>query len=140
MGVLENILSSFLGSKADRDLKEIRPYIERINGVYPSIAELTNDQLRSKSSEIKQRVGTYVKDQETELTDLKEKSENPDLSNTEKEALYERIDKLEKEIDEKYEEVLNEVLPEVFSIVRETAKRFTENEAVEVTAMDFDRR
>ena len=139
MGVLEKILSSFLGSKAERDLKEIRPFIERINEVYPAIAKLTNDELRSKSSEIKQTVRTYVKSQETELAELKEKSENPDLSNTEKEEFYDRIDKLEKEIDEKFEEVLNIVLPEVFSIVKETAKRFTENEAVEVTAMTFDR-
>jgi preprotein translocase subunit SecA len=139
MGVLEKILSSFLGSKAERDLKEIKPYIERINLVYPTIASFNNDELRAKSLEIKQKVRGYVKEQEEELAALKDKAEDRELSNTEKEALYDRIDKLAKEIDEKYEDVLNEVLPEVFSIVKETAKRFTENESVEVTAMDFDR-
>ena len=139
MGVLEKILSSFLGSKAERDLKEIKPYIERINLVYPAIAGFNNDELRAKSLEIKQKVRGYVKGQEEELAVLKDKAEDRELSNAEKEALYDRIDKLAKEIDEKYEDVLNEVLPEVFSIVKETAKRFTENESVEVTAMDFDR-
>jgi preprotein translocase subunit SecA len=139
MGLLEKILSSFLGSKAERDLKEVKPYIDRINEVYPSIKSLSNDDLRAKSLEIKKKVREFVKEQEIELADLKEKAESPDLSNNEKEALFDRVDKLIKDIEDRFEVVLNDVLPEVFSIVKDTARRFTENEFVEVTAMDFDR-
>ncbi len=139
MSILNKILSSFLGSKAERDLKEIKPYIDRINSVYPLIATLSNDELRAKSAEIKQKVRNYVKIQEDELKELKVKSEDYELELTEKEKIFERIDRLIKEIDEKHEEILNEVLPEVFSIVKETAKRFTENDKIEVTALDYDK-
>ncbi len=139
MGLLEKVLSSFLGSKADRDLKELEPYIQRINSVYPSIANLANDELRARTSEIKQKVRDFVENDQKELAALKEKSEDEELSHNEKENLYDQIDKLEKEIDKKFEVVLDEVLPEVFSIVKETARRFVENEEIEVTAQDFDK-
>ena len=139
MSILNKILSSFLGSKAERDLKEIKPYIDLINAVYPEISALSNDELRTRSSEIKQKIRNYVKNEEDELANLKETAEDYDLALSEKERIFERIDKLIKEIDEKYEKVLNEVLPEVFSIVKETAKRFTENDVVEVTALDYDK-
>ena len=137
--MLNKILSSFLGSKAERDLKEINPYIQKIKEAYPPIEKLSHDELRNRSAEIRRRVQEYVKDLEKELDDLKVKSENYELSLVEKEGLFDRIDSLKKEIDEKHEEILNEVLAEVFSIVKETAKRFVENEAIEVTAMDYDK-
>jgi len=139
MSVLNKILSSFLGSKAERDLKEIGPYIAKINAVYPEIEILSNDELRARSAVIRKKVREYVAEEEAEFKSLKAKSEDYDLDLSEKEKIFDRIDKLEKEIDAKYEEVLNEVLPEVFSIVKDTARRFTENEMVEVTALDFDK-
>ena len=139
MTVLNKILSSFLGSKAERDLKELKPYVDKINAVYPEIAELSNDELRIRSSAIKKKVRDYVKEQEDELKKLNETAEDYDLPLSEKEKIFERVDKLIKEIDVKFEEVLNEVLPEVFSIVKETAKRFTENDMVEATALDYDK-
>ncbi len=139
MSIFDNILGSFLGTKSTRDLKEIQPLVDRILEVYPSIRSLSNDDLRAKSETIRQKVRDYVKEQEDEIAGLKVKSEDSALEIQEKEQIYERLDKLEKEIEDKYEEILTDVLPEVFSIVKDTARRFTENETLEVTAKDFDR-
>ena len=139
MSILDKVLGNILGTKSDRDLKEIQPYVDRILEVYPSIKELSNDELRARSESIRLKVREYVKEQEDEMSGLKAKSEETGLEIEEKEQIYEKIDKLEKEIEEKYEEILNDVLPEVFSIVKDTARRFTENETLEVTAKDFDR-
>ena len=139
MSIFDNILGSFLGTKSTRDLKEIQPLVDRILEVYPSIKSLSNDELRAKSETIRQKVRDYVKEQEDEIAGLKVKSEDSALEIQEKEQIYERLDKVEKEIEDKYEEILTDVLPEVFSIVKDTARRFTENETLEVTAKDFDR-
>ena len=139
MGFINSILSGFLGNKSDRDLKEINPFVEKILAIYPEIVTLTNDQLRSRSAAIRQKVRDYVAEEEKETESIRERVENDDIDVQEKEKLYDRLDKLVKEIDSKYEEVLNEVLPEVFSIVKDTARRFTENEIIEVTANDNDR-
>ncbi len=139
MSILDKVLGKFLGNKAERDLKEIQPYIDQINSVYPEIENLSNDELRDRSDAIRKKVREYVTKEEEEVKQLREKAETPEIEVSEKEEIYSRLDKLEKEIDDKYEEVLNEVLPEVFSIVKETAKRFTENEVLEVTARDFDK-
>ncbi len=139
MSILDKVLGSFLGTKSDRDLREIQPYVDRILDVYPSIKGLTNDELRERSAAIRQKVRDYVRTQEAEMEELRSSSEDPDLEINEKEQIYEKMDKLEKEIDDKYEEILNDVLPEVFAIVKDTARRFTENDSVEVTAKDFDR-
>ncbi len=139
MSILDKVLGNFLGTKSDRDLKEIQPYVNRILEIYPSVKNLSNDDLRNRSTELRKKVKGYVKEMEDEMAELREQSEASDLDIEEKEKIYDRIDKLEKEIDEKYEEILNDVLPEVFSIVKDTARRFTENETIEVTATDFDR-
>lgn len=139
MSVLDKVLGKFLGSKAERDLKEIQPYIDNIKAVYPEIENLSNDELRDRSDSIRKKVREYVTEEEEEVKQLREKAESVEIEISEKEEIYSRLDKLEKEIDDKYEEVLNEVLPEVFSIVKETAKRFTENEVLEVKARDYDK-
>ncbi|MGC9342327.1 MAG: preprotein translocase subunit SecA, partial [Bacteroidales bacterium] len=139
MSIVDKILGKFLGNKAERDLKEIQPYITRINAVYPEIEKLSNDELRARSLELRKKVREYVANEDAEVKDLRSKAEDYKIDVSEKEEIYSRLDKLEKEMDEKYEEVLNEILPEVFSIVKETAKRFTENEVLEVTAKDFDK-
>ncbi len=139
MSIVDKVLGKFLGNKADRDLKEIQPMLAKILSVYPEIEKLSNDELRRKVIEIKQRIKDHVKTEEDEQLGLKEQAESVDLAVSEKEKIYDRLDKLEKIVDEKYEEVLNEALPEVFSIVKETARRFKENESIEVTAMDYDK-
>ncbi len=139
MSIINNILGKFLGNKAERDLKEIQPYIDTIKAVYPEIERLSNDELRGRTDEIRNRIKEYVRKEEAEVEELKLKAEDPKIGVNKKEEFYSRLDKLEKEIDDKFEEILNEVLPEVFSIVKETAKRFTENKVLEVSARDYDK-
>jgi preprotein translocase subunit SecA len=133
------VLGKFLGNKADRDMREVMPFVEKIKNAYKSLPELSNDQLRVKSAELKQQVGDYVAEEISQLEALKVKAEDPETDVTEKEDIYKQIDKLDEDIDEKYEVILNEILPDVFAIVKETALRFKENEEVEVTALDYDR-
>ena len=139
MGIIDSLLSGFLGNKSERDIKEIQPFIDKIKNIYPSIASLSHNQIRERSAAIKTKVRNYVSEEEKEIAQLKEKVEEYDLDVDEKGKMYDRIDKLGKIIEEKYEEVLNEVLPEAFSIVKDTARRFKENTTIEVIANDFDR-
>jgi preprotein translocase subunit SecA len=134
---LAKILSQFFGTKSDRDIKEVMPIVELIKTEYKRISTLSNDELRAETSIIKKRISDYIKPEEDEIAQLKAKAEEVDIEESEK--LFDRIDKLIVLIDEKLEKVLDEVLPIAFSIIKETARRFTENELVEVTALDFDR-
>ena len=133
------ILGKFLGNKADRDMREVMPYVEKIEAAYESLPELSNDQLRAKSAALKQQVTDYVTEELNQLESLKAKAEDPEVDVIEKESIYKQIDKLDEDIDEKYEVILNEILPEAFALIKETALRFKENEQVEVTALDYDR-
>ena len=100
---------------------------------------MSNDQLRERSAALKKAVAEYVAEEKSQLEALKAKAEDPEVDVTEKEAIYKEIDKLDEEIDEKYEVVLDEILPEAFAVIKETARRFKENEELEVTALDYDR-
>jgi preprotein translocase subunit SecA len=137
MAFVSKILGKFLGNKSDRDIKEITPILENIKKEYTRITQLSNDELRAEAEKLKQTIKDRIKPEEQEIEDLKAKAE--DVGIQESEQLYQRVDKLEELIDEKIEEVLSEILPAAFSIVKETAKRFTENEKVVVKASDFDR-
>jgi preprotein translocase subunit SecA len=139
MALFNKILGNLLGTKADRDLKEIQPMVDKILAVYPEIEKFSNDKLRERVWEIKKYIREYVANEENAILELKNKSENPEIELNEKEKFYDQIDKLEKDIDEKYEVVLNEVLPEVFAIVKDTARRFNDNAILEVSAQDYDR-
>ncbi len=137
---MANFLSKLFGTKADRDLKEVQPLLDATLKVYPEIHKLSNDELRAKTIEFKQRIQKEVEAEENELAALRERIENEyDMPIEEKEEIYKRIDKLEKESYDKTQDVLNEILPEAFSVVKETALRFAENEQVVVTATDHDR-
>lgn len=133
------VLGKFLGNKADRDMREVMPFVDKIQNAYKSLPELSNDQLREKSAALKQQVADYVAEELGQLESLKVKAEDPEGDVTEKEDIYKQIDKLDEDIDEKYEVILNEILPDVFAIVKETALRFKEHEEVEVSALDYDR-
>ena len=137
---MANFLSKLFGNKSQRDLKEVNPYVEAALKIYPSIKELTNDQLRAKTIEFKERIRTNVREEEEELSSLRQRIEDEyDMPVDEKERLYKRIDELEKISYDKTQEVLNEILPEAFAVVKDTARRFAENEEVVVTATDHDR-
>ena len=130
-------MTKLFGNKSQRDLKEITPYVDKIKAVYPSIQQLSNDELRAKTDEIKQRIQDYVADERAQVEELRKGIDDKELE--EREAIWAEVDKIEKVITDKMEVVLEESLPEVFSIMKETARRFSENEEVVVTATDFDR-
>lgn len=132
-----DVLKKLFGNKAQRDLKEIEPYVGRIKEAYEKIKTLSNDELRDRTDAIKQQIQDYVKAERDRIATLRGEIETTEINRREK--IYDEIDRLEKEILEKYEQVLEEVLPEVFAIVKDTARRFTENAEVVVTANDFDR-
>ncbi len=131
------ILSSIFGNKATRDMKEIKPWVDKVKAAYPEVAALDNDALRAKTEELKAYIRNSATDQRTKVEELKASVESTELE--EREELFAQIDKIEKEILDIYEKALDEVLPVAFSIVKETAKRFSENEEIIVTATDFDR-
>jgi preprotein translocase subunit SecA len=139
MGVIDKILKTFLGDKATRDLKEVQPLVEKIHIEYEKVVNLSTDQLRELTYELKNKVKNSVSEEQTKVDDLKTKAESDEIELSEKEDIYREIDLLEKEINKKLADSLIEVLPAAFSIVKETARRFKENEVVEVTATDFDR-
>lgn len=132
-----DILTKLFGNKSQRDLKEINPYVDKIKAVYPEIEKLSHDELRAKTNEIKQKIQDYVATEKTKIEQLKADIESLEIDK--REETWAEVDKLEKIITTKYEEVLEEVLPVAFSIVKDTARRLTENEEIEVTATDFDR-
>lgn len=132
-----DILTSLFGNKAQRDLKEITPYVDRIKAVYPEIQRLSHDELREKTAEIRQKIQDYVATEKNKIAELKASVETLDID--QREDIWAEVDKLEKEVTEKYEEVLEMVLPEAFSVVKETARRLTENEEIEVIATEFDK-
>ena len=131
------VMTKLFGNKSQRDLKEIDPYVKKIKAVYPSIEVLSNDELRDKTEEIKQRIQDYVADERARVKELRDGIEDKELE--EREAIWAEVDTIEKEITDKMEGILEESLPEVFSIMKDTARRFTQNEKIEVTANQFDR-
>ena len=132
-----DFLGKILGNKSQRDLKEITPFVDKIKAVYDEIITLSNDELRARSEKLKIQIQDYVAPEVTKVAELKASIEETEIDLREK--IYTEIDKLEKEITEKYEVILDEVLPEAFSIMKDTARRLTENPEIIVTANDFDR-
>ncbi len=139
MASFNDLLKKFFGTKSDKDIKIIFPVVEQVKLVYDTLQQLSNDQLREKTKTLKEKIQNYYKSEEQQVIELKAKVESDDINIEEKEKLYNQIDKLKKEINNKIEEILLEVLPETFAIIKDTARRFVENERLEVTATDFDR-
>ncbi|MBE6269303.1 MAG: preprotein translocase subunit SecA, partial [Bacteroidales bacterium] len=136
MGFID-FISKLFGNKASRDMREIQPWVEKIKAVYPTIAELSNDELRARTVALKEKIKAATADERKKIEELKATIEQTELEK--RESIFNQIDKLEKEVLDKNEIVLDEILPEAFAIVKDTARRFAENETIEVTATDFDR-
>ena len=132
-------LKGFFGTKSDKDVKSILPVVEEINREFAALHDITNDELRAYTQQFKQQIQDAVAPLTAEIAEMKEKAESDEISVLEKEDLYREIDKLEKEHDAQIETVLLEILPKAFAVVRETARRFKENETIEVTATPLDR-
>ena len=131
------LLKSLFGDKSSRDMKLIQPLVEQVKAVYPEVQKLDNDALRQRTKTLQQQVQNSAQEQKKRIEELKATIENTPID--ERADIFAQIDKIEKEVLEIYEGALNEVMPEVFAIVKETARRFAENEETVVTATDFDR-
>ena len=131
------LLKSLFGDKSSRDMKLIQPLVEQVKAVYPEVQKLDNDALRQRTKTLQLQVQNSAQEQKARIEELKATIENTPID--ERADIFAQIDKIEKEVLEIYEQALNEVMPEVFAIVKETARRFAENEEVVVTATDFDR-
>ncbi|MFV0396850.1 MAG: preprotein translocase subunit SecA, partial [Bacteroidales bacterium] len=131
------ILAKLFGNKSQRDLKEVAPYVQKIKSVYPEIEQLSNDGLRERTVQLMQQLQDGVKPEKDKIAAIKQSLEGKPME--ERESGWAEIDKIEKEITKKFEEILDDILPVAFSIVKDTARRFTQNETIEVTATDFDR-
>ncbi len=138
MSVINKVLGLFLGNKNERDMKEIDPHVKLIRTEFEKLGGLTNDELRNKTAELKNKILSGIAKDEEEIRKLREKAEQEEDVYI-KEEIYNNIDKLEKKIEEKLEGILDENLPEAFAIVKETAKRFKENNIIEVTAKQYDK-
>ena len=115
-----NILSKLFGNKYDKDVKKITPIVKEINLEYEKLNILTNDELRNKTTNLKQHINSFVASEKKEVQDLKKTANSTDTTADEKESLYKKIDSLEKTILEKIEDSLNTILPIAFAIVKET--------------------
>jgi len=138
MSIINNVLGLFLGNKYEKDIKEINPYIEKIHLEFEKLKDLSNDSLRDLTEEIRKEILGSIEGDENEIKSLREKSEKEE-DVYRKEEIYNDIDKIEKQINEKLEVVLDQIVPRAFAIVKETAKRFKENSVLEVTARQYDR-
>ena len=134
---LTKLLKSLFGDKSTRDMKLIQPFVEKVKSMSPNIENLDNDALRARTQEIRKNIQESVTAQRKQIDDLKAKIEDTPID--ERADIFAQIDKIEKEILDIFEDKLNEVMPEVFAIVKETAKRFATNEETVVTATEFDR-
>ena len=132
------ILKQFLGTKSDRDIKSINPIVEQIQEIYQSYSGLSNDELRQKTFEFKNRIKEYLKEEDSKIAALKEQIREEEDIET-REGFWNEVDQIEKVKYDKSQQILDEILPEAFAVMRETARRFKENEKITVTANDYDR-
>ena len=132
-----DVLQKIFGNKSQRDIKETTPYVNQIKEIYPKISALSDDELRARAAAIRKSILDNVAEEKQKIAELRASIDSTDINHREK--IYNEIDRLNKVVLEKNEVKLEEVLPEVFAIVKDTARRFMQNETIAVTATDFDR-
>ena len=137
---MANFLTKLFGTKADRDMKELKPKLNRALEAYETIKNLSTDDLRHKTVEFREKIRKATEVEETRLTEIRDYLDNNyDLPIEEKQDLYKEVEKLEDKVYNTTQDVLNEILPEAFSVMKEAARRFKDNESIEVKATDLDR-
>ncbi len=140
MSIVNKVIGKLFGDKAAKDRKALAPVADKANAEFDKLQSLTNDQLRAKTAEFKKRINEYIQEEETEIKKLRDEIlNNAEMEAVDKEEIFNNVQKLEVTVKEKIEKILEELLPEAFAVVKETGKRFKENEFVEVTATQFDR-
>ncbi|WP_035758029.1 preprotein translocase subunit SecA [Hugenholtzia roseola] len=141
MDFLTKAIVSVFGTKSDRDRKKLLPYVEKVNAEFNRLASLSDDQLRERTQDVKALINAHLKDTDDKIADLRRQiAENPEMEIQQKETIFTQIDELEKQRNKELEVVLEQVLPQGFAIVKETARRFKENKKIVVTANDNDRK
>ncbi|WP_417600302.1 preprotein translocase subunit SecA [Owenweeksia hongkongensis] len=136
--MLGNIIEKLFGSKSGRDIKELQPFVDKVKAIFPTYQSLTHDELRGKTFEFKKRIADNITEETSRIAELKEKLETEEGVEA-KEAFFNEIDALEQTAYDKTEKLLLEMLPEAFAVVKETGRRFSENDTMEVAATDFDK-
>ena len=129
---MANILKKLFGTKADRDLKAITPTLKKVLEAYDRIDKLSDDDLRAESAALRQKVRAYTAAEEEKVAAIREQLADPEMEVSKKEKLATELDELIKTIDKKIEEILDQVLPEAFAVMKSTARRFKENERIRV--------
>ena len=137
---LEKVIGKVFGNKHEKDVKAIMPLVAEINSEFAKLKNISNDDLRNKTLTFKEQIRDYVKDINAQIAKLKEQADNDNIEVDAKEEIYDSIDNLVKDKDQKIEEVLKQILPQAYAVMKETARRFSENETLEVTATDMDKR
>jgi preprotein translocase subunit SecA len=134
-----DLLKKLFGTKSEKDIKGLQSKVDEINTIFKGLASISDDELRSKSADLKLKLKAAVKAENDEILTIKAKIDsNPDMDVNEKEDLYKDIDEIEKEITKKLEDALNDILADAFAVLKETARRFKDNKQLVVTANDFD--
>jgi preprotein translocase subunit SecA len=129
-------LTKIFGSKSDRDLKDLYPLVDEIKASFAQLKSLSDEQLRDKTIEFKSKIQAHLSPIQSEIEDLKLQAANEELDLNKKDGQFKQIEKLEKDVNEALEVVLLEILPQAFAVVKETARRFTENKQLSVNATD----
>jgi len=138
--IIESTVNRLFGSKSKKDVKLIEPFVGLINAEFDKMANWSNDELRANTDKFRKQVKAHLADINKKIDDLNAKANSdPDMDLLEKEAIYEEVDKLKKTKDDQLEELLMQILPEAFATVKETARRFNDNESLEVTATELDK-
>lgn len=136
--LLTQILSTFFGNKSDKDIQQILPFVQQTNEAFATVAPLNNDELRHQTVVFRQQIADYLADIDRQISETKQ-SVLPDMAPEEKSALYKKVDELQKERDRQLEEILLQILPNAFAVMKETARRFKNQEVIEVVATPLDR-
>ncbi|HPD65716.1 MAG TPA: preprotein translocase subunit SecA [Bacteroidia bacterium] len=138
--IITKTLTSLFGSKTERDVKQLYPYVVKINSFYEKLKDLSNDELRQKSNEFREKINNHLREFREKIEEIKAQiEENQEMEPEEKEELYKEIDKIKKEENKELEKILMDLLPEAFAVVKETSRRFTENNEIRVKATERDK-
>ncbi|MFY0673554.1 MAG: preprotein translocase subunit SecA [Bacteroidia bacterium] len=139
LDIITKGIKKIFGDKSERDIKDVQPVVKKINEEYSKLTNLSHNELRIKSAELRQRIADHVAGLSTEIQELRDKAQSDGVEASEQEEIFKQVDELIKKKDEEYEVVLEEVLPEAFAVMKDAARRFTENEELEVDANERDR-
>ena len=137
--MIGNFLKKIIGDKNSKDRSTYQPFVDSVNAIYPEIQSCSDNELRNHTNIFIQKISEDKSALEEQLSKLKNEAENPELSIQDKTEIFEKVEKLEKEVDEKIEESLLEILPKAFAVIKETANRWANNGKLVVDAQDFDR-